>query len=71
MILVQAGVLMKLSIKLLLYEFDLRVLTILFYWLMFAGTFGHCTPKGNGLLATNIADAIFKEILSKQMTLDD
>jgi len=29
---------------------------------MFAGTFGHCTPNGNKLLANNIATAIFREI---------
>jgi tetratricopeptide (TPR) repeat protein len=28
---------------------------------MFAGDFGHCTPKGNRLLAENIANAILKE----------
>jgi len=28
---------------------------------MFAGDFGHCTPKGNRILAKNIADTILKE----------
>ena len=28
----------------------------------FAGEFGHCTPKGNELLAGNIADEILKEL---------
>ena len=28
---------------------------------MFAGDFGHCTPKGNKLLAKNVANAILKE----------
>jgi hypothetical protein len=32
---------------------------------MFAGDFGHCTPKGNRLLAQNIADAILKEYFHK------
>ena len=31
----------------------------------FAGDFGHCTPKGNHLIAENVADAIFRNILSK------
>lgn len=30
---------------------------------MFAGDFGHCTPKGNRLLAENIARSILKECL--------
>jgi len=32
---------------------------------MFAGDFGHCTTKGNRLLAENIADVILKEIFNK------
>jgi tetratricopeptide (TPR) repeat protein len=32
---------------------------------MFAGDFGHCTPKGNMLLAQNIADVILKEVFNK------
>ena len=32
---------------------------------MFAGDFGHCTEKGNRLLAENIADVILKEIFNK------
>jgi Tfp pilus assembly protein PilF len=32
---------------------------------MFAGDFGHCTQKGNELLAQNIADVILKEIFNK------
>jgi len=32
---------------------------------MFGVDFGHCTPKGNRLLATNIADTILKEIFGK------
>ncbi len=31
----------------------------------FAGDFGHCTPKGNRLLAENIANVILKECFSK------
>jgi len=31
----------------------------------FAGNFGHCTPKGNKLLAENIADVILKEYFDK------
>ncbi|MDD5109516.1 MAG: tetratricopeptide repeat protein [Candidatus Omnitrophica bacterium] len=31
----------------------------------FAGDFGHCTPKGNRLLAENIAKAILKEVYNK------
>jgi len=31
----------------------------------FAGDFGHCTPKGNKLLAANIANAILKEAFHK------
>jgi tetratricopeptide (TPR) repeat protein len=32
---------------------------------MFAGEFGHCTQKGNELLAQNIADVILKEVFHK------
>ncbi|MFH0984249.1 MAG: tetratricopeptide repeat protein [Candidatus Omnitrophota bacterium] len=32
---------------------------------MFAGDFGHCTAKGNELLARNIADVILKEVFNK------
>jgi tetratricopeptide (TPR) repeat protein len=32
---------------------------------MFAGDFGHCTQKGNELLAQNIADVILKEVFNK------
>lgn len=32
---------------------------------MFAGDFGHCSPKGNRLLAENIARVIVKEVFSK------
>ncbi len=32
---------------------------------MFGGDFGHCTPKGNLLLAQNIADVILKEVFNK------
>ena len=32
---------------------------------MFGGDFGHCTPKGNMLLAENIADVILKEVFDK------
>jgi tetratricopeptide (TPR) repeat protein len=32
---------------------------------MFAGDFGHCTQKGNGLLAENIADVILREVFNK------
>jgi len=32
---------------------------------MFAGDFGHCTAKGNRLLAENIASAILKEVFHK------
>jgi len=31
----------------------------------FAGDFGHCTPKGNGLLAENIASVILAKVFSK------
>ncbi|HTY45125.1 MAG TPA: tetratricopeptide repeat protein [Patescibacteria group bacterium] len=33
---------------------------------MFAGDFGHCTNKGNRLLAENIADAILKKALADE-----
>ncbi len=32
---------------------------------MFAGDFGHCTRKGNRLLAGNIADTVLKEVFNK------
>ena len=32
---------------------------------MFAGDFGHCTSKGNELLAQNIANVILKEVFNK------
>jgi len=32
---------------------------------MFGGDFGHCTQKGNKLLAGNIADVILKEVFGK------
>lgn len=32
---------------------------------MFAGDFGHCTKKGNRLLAENIANVILKEVFGK------
>ncbi len=32
---------------------------------MFAGNFGHCTPKGSRLLAGNIANTILKEVFHK------
>jgi Flp pilus assembly protein TadD len=32
---------------------------------MFGGDFGHCTPKGNMLLAQNIADVILREAFNK------
>jgi tetratricopeptide (TPR) repeat protein len=32
---------------------------------MFGGDFGHCTEKGNRLLAQNIANAILKEVFNK------
>jgi tetratricopeptide (TPR) repeat protein len=32
---------------------------------MFGGDFGHCTEKGNRLLAGNIADVILKEVFNK------
>lgn len=31
----------------------------------FGGDFGHCTPKGNSLLADNIANIILKEVFDK------
>jgi len=33
---------------------------------MFGGDFGHCTPKGNGLLAGNIANSILVEAFAKK-----
>ena len=33
-----------------------------YFWDMFGGDFGHCTEKGNRLLAQNIADVILNEI---------
>jgi hypothetical protein len=36
---------------------------------MFGGDFGHCTPKGNELLAQNIADVILKEVFSKHKNI--
>jgi Tfp pilus assembly protein PilF len=33
---------------------------------MFGGDFGHCTPKGNMLLAQNIADVILREVFNKR-----
>ena len=33
---------------------------------MIAGSFGHCTQKGNGLLAQNIADVILKEVFNRK-----
>ena len=32
---------------------------------MFGGDFGHCTEKGNKLLAENIANVILKEVFNK------
>ncbi len=32
---------------------------------MFGGDFGHCTDKGNGIMAKNIADTIIKEVFGK------
>jgi len=32
---------------------------------MFGGEFGHCTKKGNRLLAENIANVILKEVFGK------
>jgi tetratricopeptide (TPR) repeat protein len=32
---------------------------------MFGGDFGHCTPKGNELLAQNIADVILKKVFNR------
>ena len=32
---------------------------------MFSGDFGHCTYKGNKLLAENIANTILKEVFNK------
>lgn len=33
---------------------------------MFAGDFGHCTRKGNELLARNIAEVILREVLTRK-----
>ncbi len=33
-----------------------------YFWDMFGGNFGHCTNKGNRLLAENIAQALLKEV---------
>jgi tetratricopeptide (TPR) repeat protein len=33
---------------------------------IFAGDFGHCTDKGNQLLAGNIADVIFRKVFNRQ-----
>lgn len=33
----------------------------------FGGDFGHCTPKGNRLLAENIADVLVKEVFNKRL----
>ncbi|MFH0984248.1 MAG: tetratricopeptide repeat protein [Candidatus Omnitrophota bacterium] len=35
---------------------------------MFAGDFGHCTPKGNELLAQNIADVILEKVFAVPRT---
>ena len=35
----------------------------------FAGDFGHCTPKGNRLLAENVARVILKEVFNKKEVL--
>jgi hypothetical protein len=32
---------------------------------MFAGDFGHCTEKGNKVLAENIVNVILKEVFNK------
>ncbi|MEI7752059.1 MAG: hypothetical protein WCJ71_08225, partial [Candidatus Omnitrophota bacterium] len=32
---------------------------------LFGGDFGHCTEKGNRLLAKNIADTILREVFNK------
>ncbi|MGE5197881.1 MAG: tetratricopeptide repeat protein [Deltaproteobacteria bacterium] len=37
-----------------------------YFYDMFAGDFGHCTPKGNRLLAKNIADVILEEVFGKR-----
>ncbi|OGR89139.1 MAG: hypothetical protein A3A86_05810 [Elusimicrobia bacterium RIFCSPLOWO2_01_FULL_60_11] len=36
----------------------------------FAGDFGHCTKKGNRILAENVARAIMKEVFSRELRLD-
>lgn len=33
-----------------------------YFWDMFGGNFGHCTPKGNKLLGENIAGVILREV---------
>jgi hypothetical protein len=38
---------------------------------MFGGDFGHCTVKGNRLLAENIANTILKEVFHKQGVLSE
>ncbi len=37
-----------------------------YFWDMFGGDFGHCTKKGNRLLARNIAGAILDTLFNKQ-----
>ena len=37
---------------------------------MFGGDFGHCTVKGNRLLAENVARVILKEIFDTNMAED-
>ena len=32
---------------------------------LFAGDFGHCTPKGYGLLAKNIASVVLNRVFGK------
>ncbi len=32
---------------------------------MFGGDFGHCTEKGNRLLAQNIADTVLRDVFGK------
>jgi tetratricopeptide (TPR) repeat protein len=36
-----------------------------YFWDMFGGEFGHCTEKGNRLLAESIANTILKEVFNK------
>ena len=38
---------------------------------IFAGDFGHCTDKGNKLIATNIADTILRECFDKKFQIID